>query len=57
MCKKISFNTEQEASDELKRIVETVYNPIPIRNKKPSRYYLCECGYYHLSSKPFVTTY
>ena len=57
MCDKVNFNTAEECAEEIKRIVETPYNPCPKRFKKPSRYYLCECGYFHLSSKPFITIY
>lgn len=57
MCNKRCFNTEEEARVELKRIIETPYNPVPIRNKKPSRYYLCDCGFYHLTSSVNITKY
>lgn len=56
-CTKICFDTEEEARQELVRIIETNYNPIPSRNKKPSRYYLCKCEKWHLTSKSNITVY
>lgn len=57
MCQKIPFNTEAEARLELERIIETKYNPCPKRFKKPSRYYLCECGFWHTTSSIKITKY
>jgi len=57
MCNKRIFNTKDEARLELERIIETKYNPCAKRFKKPSRYYLCECGYFHLTSSVKITKY
>lgn len=57
-CTKVSFATEEEARTELRRIIETDYNPCPKRNTKPSRSYKCQwCGNYHLTSQSTITTY
>lgn len=53
---KIGFSTEQEARDELIRIINTNYNVI--KKKKPSRVYFSDITkLYHLTSKPNVTEY
>lgn len=53
---KIGFTTEQEARDELIRIVDTNYNTC--KTKKPSRIYLSPItGLWHLSSSPTVKVY
>ena len=57
MCNKVNFNTPEECTEEIKRIIETKYNPCAKRFKKPSRYYLCECGYFHLTSSVKITKY
>lgn len=58
MCNgKVAFSSAEEANEELKRIIETNYNPCVERNKKPCRFYLCQCKAYHLTSKPKITEY
>lgn len=53
---KRGFATEQEARDELIRIVNTNYNTIT--KKKPSRIYFSEITkQWHLSSSPTVKVY
>lgn len=55
-CDKISFETEENARDELIRINETIHKPW--KDKKPHRYYKCEfCGTYHLTSQPKIFIY
>jgi len=55
---KRGFETFEEASEELRRIIETNYNPCPARNRKPSRIYYSEItGKYHLTSKASITIY
>ena len=56
-CTKRPFDTEEDARKELQRIIETPYNPVPSRNKKPSRFYLCECSKWHLTSSIDVKKY
>lgn len=53
---KRGFATEQEARDELIRIVNTNYNVC--KTKKPSRIYLSPItGLWYLSSSPTVKVY
>lgn len=55
-CSKIPFETEEQARDELIRIINT--NHKPWKHKKPCRYYKCtKCNYYHLTSKKTVNEY
>lgn len=55
---KIGFESFELASAELKRIVESNYNPCPKRNRKPNRAYYSEItGLYHLTSKPIIVEY
>jgi hypothetical protein len=55
---KIGFLTQQEAGDELMRIIETNYNPCPIRNKKPCRIYFSpKLEKWFLTSKPKIVVY
>jgi hypothetical protein len=53
---KVGFTTEQEARDELIRIVSTNYNTC--KSRKPSRVYLSPItGLYHLTSSPNIKIY
>lgn len=53
---KVGYSTEQEARDELFRIVNTNFNTCKI--KKPSRLYYSEITkLWHLSSRPTVKIY
>jgi hypothetical protein len=55
-CTKIKFETAEEASQELRRIVSTNYNPC--KNIKPTRFYKCPwCNNYHLTSQPTIIQY
>lgn len=51
---KIAFNTFEEASVELNRIIDTNYTSC--KTVKPSRIYL-ENGKYYLTSKPSIYIY
>lgn len=53
-CKKEIYNTAEEALEEVERILGTQRR---INDKKPSRVYKCACGWYALTSKPFITEY
>lgn len=56
-CEKIPFNTEEEAKEELMRIIITDFKPW-VKKHIPNRLYLCQwCSKYHLTSKPTVTKY
>ena len=46
-CKEI-YNTEEEASAEIRRIIETQRK---ITDIKPCRSFHCDCGYWALTSK------
>ena len=53
---KRGFSTEQEARDELVRIINTNYNTI--KKKKPSRVYFSEITkLWHLTSSPTIKIY
>lgn len=55
---KISYDTYEEAFAELTRIINTNYNPVPKRNKKPSRVYFSEISKkWHLTSNITITEY
>lgn len=47
-CNKNSYYSEKEAFKDLRRISKKNQE-----NRKPVRIYLCDCGAYHLTSKPF----
>jgi hypothetical protein len=53
-CKKEIYNTAEEALEEIDRIIGTQRK---LTDVKPSRCYKCDCGYYALTSKPFITEY
>lgn len=48
-CKKISYQSEKEAMNEIMRIMKKSQD-----NKKPNRVYKCFCGAFHLTSKEFL---
>lgn len=53
---KRGFETMEEAANELRRIIETNYNPC--KKVKPCRAYYSEItGKYHLTSKPTIKIY
>lgn len=55
---KRGFESFEEASEELRRIIETNYNPCPARNRKPVRAYFSKItNLYHLTSKPIIVEY
>lgn len=55
---KVGFLTENEAREELFRIINTNYNCVPARNKKPSRYYYSEeKELWYLTSQPKIYSY
>jgi hypothetical protein len=62
-CEKVSFDTKKDAREELERIVSTNYKTWktksngPYGGYKPNRWYLCDCGKYHLTSKPTIIEY
>ena len=56
-CTKINFNTEVAAREELERILTTQHKPWAVYDKKPSRYYLCDCGKHHLTSSIDIKVY
>ena len=56
MKEKIAFDTENEAKEELERILTTQHKPWLKSQIKPCRYYLLN-GKYYLTSKPLLTTY
>ena len=53
-CKKIKFNTQDLAIEELRRITES-NDYRTWKQKTPCRAYLCFCGAYHLTSQPKIT--
>lgn len=55
---KRGFENKELAEEELRRIIETTYNPCPKRNKKPTRIYYSEITkLWHLTSKPSIIVY
>jgi hypothetical protein len=50
---KVKFSCREDAEVELRRIIETDYNPCPSRNKKPVRSYEYK-GEWYLTSKPLI---
>ena len=52
ICNKTNYKTKQKVIADLKRIVLN-----STRKTKPCRYYLCECGNYHLTSKISLIRY
>lgn len=57
-CVKHSFETSEEAFEELERIITTQRKPWLKKDKKPCRIYQCpKCNCYHLTSQPSITTY
>lgn len=55
---KIAFDSKEDAEAEIRRIVETNYNCVPKRNKKPSRVYFSEISKkWHLTSNITITEY
>lgn len=53
-CTKEVYNTGEEALNEIERILGTQRK---INDRKPSRVYECDCGFFALTSKPKITTY
>ena len=55
---KIGFHSKEDAEAEIRRIIETNYNPVPIRNKKPSRAYFSHITkLWHITSNITITEY
>lgn len=55
---KIGFESQEDAEAEIRRIIETAYNPVPKRNCKPTRCYYSEITKkWHLSSQPTIVEY
>lgn len=55
---KIAYESYEEAFAELTRIINTNYNCVPKRNKKPSRVYFSEISKkWHLTSNPTIVEY
>lgn len=55
---KRGFESKELAEEEMRRIIETNYNPCPKRNKKPTRSYYSEITkLWHLTSAPNITIY
>ena len=53
-CTKEVYFTAEDALEEIERILTTQKK---INDKKPSRAYRCNCGWYCLTSKPKITEY
>ena len=56
MKTKKAFNTENEAREELVRILNTQWKPWLKSQMKPCRWYF-ESGKYFLTSQPLITIY
>ncbi len=54
---KIAFDTEEEAREELERIINTTYKAWRSKDIKPCRYYKETDGKYYLTSKADITVY
>lgn len=54
MKNKISYPDRESAVAELERIINTNYNPCPIRNKKPCRVFQDKDGLWYLTSQPLI---
>ena len=55
---KRGFLTQEESENELRRIIETNYNCVPARNKKPVRtYFDKDLKMWYLTSQPKIVVY
>lgn len=56
-CEKISFDSREEALEEIKRQLTTQQRPWSKRDIKNCRTYQCRCGKWHLTSKITIIEY